>query len=792
MVDTSIQVIRGLLSATTLGSDGEDGADGANGLNGAPGADGVSVELRNHSGWVQWRQEDDDPTWTNLYPIPSGETGEEIVQDKITIFAGQTIYHEVAATDKLLGYNFGANSYEMVSIFFSGRGLTAATSSNLNLKLNNDAVLTSNNYRTQRSQAENGAAGVAQANSMLVGFVPAATAPTDDWGVFRIDIYFSASAHRKAAVSLSTSRYSDTNVGTGVFGLNWKGTAALTRIDLDASGGNFKAGSEIRIVGYKEFEVVTNTTGTGVQGSPGADGIPGIDGADGVCDCDDGDFIGDLPNSAQNRCGVAVAVVASLKAAYQRVKLDPDAWDELQTLAGTVATVGVSATVATNVALVVFGVALNGVGVFGAVVGGAGTLLAGILGLTNDNTDRFTPTRELAMQTSLYCVLSRRETTVIDANVIREWISYIADVGFPAADLDMILGILAWTPITYWQNEARVAVPKINPCSTAECDSRSMEFSYKFSGVPVPGSIQFVKPLASALMQLITGTRNGDGIQSVPGFGHTRSFNVRVSLGRLVPVSSIIVSVAYKQTAAATSPVVTLTADGLARTGVVTGISEGFTTIQWDGLESISEFSISGTVATAGDFDDEAYLDLYELQYCGDGYPSFGVGNISEDACVPAEEDDFWCYKLNLLTSNGGLVHDTETGSGLATWASGIGWRGSQSGALDRLYMHLDIPSSAGSFLTAWEVKMSRNGTSDDHAFWASGANGVTTLPLNGTLANSVIVGQSQFGKSGIAIAAGGGFSFGMESGVDASSIADFIEMTLSGTGPNPFGEDNC
>lgn len=50
-------------------------------LSGA-GVDGASAELRVHEGWIQWRQSDDDPTWTNLIELteltgPQGEPGED-------------------------------------------------------------------------------------------------------------------------------------------------------------------------------------------------------------------------------------------------------------------------------------------------------------------------------------------------------------------------------------------------------------------------------------------------------------------------------------------------------------------------------------------------------------------------------------------------------------------------------------------------------------------------------------------------------------------------------------------
>jgi hypothetical protein len=79
------------------GADGEDGAPGADGEDGAPGTNGTngaSVELRVFEGWIQWRQDDDSPTWTNLIALedlegpqgnpgaqgPPGEDGEDGAQ----------------------------------------------------------------------------------------------------------------------------------------------------------------------------------------------------------------------------------------------------------------------------------------------------------------------------------------------------------------------------------------------------------------------------------------------------------------------------------------------------------------------------------------------------------------------------------------------------------------------------------------------------------------------------------------------------------------------------------------
>lgn len=53
---------------------------GPQGEPGTPGQDGASPEIRVDSGYIQWRQDDDDPTWTNLVSLasltgPQGEPG---------------------------------------------------------------------------------------------------------------------------------------------------------------------------------------------------------------------------------------------------------------------------------------------------------------------------------------------------------------------------------------------------------------------------------------------------------------------------------------------------------------------------------------------------------------------------------------------------------------------------------------------------------------------------------------------------------------------------------------------
>ena len=59
---------------------------------GPPGQDGASAELRVYDGWVQWRQSDDDPTWTNLFEIPQdgppGQPGLDGASAELRVYDG--------------------------------------------------------------------------------------------------------------------------------------------------------------------------------------------------------------------------------------------------------------------------------------------------------------------------------------------------------------------------------------------------------------------------------------------------------------------------------------------------------------------------------------------------------------------------------------------------------------------------------------------------------------------------------------------------------------------------------
>lgn len=417
-----------------------------------------------------------------------------------------------------------------------------------------------------------------------------------------------------------------------------------------------------------------------------------ITGAPGDCGCEDEPAA--PTNSAQMRCGVSVRVTEALKAAYDRAKLDPDAWDELQSLAGQAQGAGAAAVVASQAIAIVLGTSVftGGIGLFGSLILGAGTFFGGILGLTNDNTDQFTPTRQDSIQQGLYCVLTRQETADITPDVLREWISYIADSGLPTADRDIVLAILAWTPLAYWRNEALVAAPEINPCSAITCVAPDDQFAYEFSGEATAGFMRFIDPLAAALMTVIVGRRDTGGIVATATPLNTMRFNVRVNFGRIIPLAQIELEVAYNQTRAATS-VITIAGEGFSSSSQIEGIDQGFLRVYALAPGSVSEFSISGEIATAGEFDADAYLDLFQLKVCGEGFPPWGVDAINADLC--GEETSLCEPIANMFgfenavdlcfrESTYGWTLDTAGYSPAPSYEAGVGWKTGLTGVNHR------------------------------------------------------------------------------------------------------------
>lgn len=140
--------------------------------------------------------------------------------------------------------------YAHLLIEVNGRGDTAASTINCNVRLNND---TAGNYYYQRLRGNGATASAAEGlaqTAYLAGFLPAASAPAGIGGSVRMRIpSYSSSALTKGlesasstAVALSTGNlFVDQIMGV------WNNAAAVTRVTVLASVGNFAIGTRLTV-----------------------------------------------------------------------------------------------------------------------------------------------------------------------------------------------------------------------------------------------------------------------------------------------------------------------------------------------------------------------------------------------------------------------------------------------------------------------------------------------------------------------------------------------------------------
>jgi hypothetical protein len=177
--------------------------------------------------------------------------------DAGTVFdlsGGRTLIAELTPTGTGTA-TFGASgtlpqTYKSLVMEYAIRGAQAATYVWLSCYLNNDTTAT--NYRATLVYGY-GASYVAAGggDNAIVSAVAAANAPSGSAGVGVIEIPMYTLGHNKQI--LTRSGYRDAAAGNGEFAMNgaaeWENVAAVNRIDLVLSAGNYAAGSTIRLYG---------------------------------------------------------------------------------------------------------------------------------------------------------------------------------------------------------------------------------------------------------------------------------------------------------------------------------------------------------------------------------------------------------------------------------------------------------------------------------------------------------------------------------------------------------------
>lgn len=653
------------------------GADGADGTNGLPGAPGDSVELRVDGGWVQWRQSDDDPTWTNLFEIPAGGGGAPADITTKTIFVSEQIYRATLGAAGQFDVNFGPNDYDHFTVNLKARASFAATARAATMYINGDSNLTGNNYYSQRAAGNNGAAQLPEAASPNIGVISGNTAPANEFGRVQVTILYAGDDKPKSAQGHFGAETSATDVYAGSSVMTWNGAAPITRLSFsDSNGLDFMAGSELQILGWKNVEVVTDLDGGGMykgdQGEPGADGTDGTDGREiemqavqdenGVCQAIQWRYAGDLEwltlvntpvceepaappqNLQMNRCGVAVALTAELERLYTRVKLDPTLWDTLEGYAATVESGGqTTAIVATLVGAIVGAPVAASVAAFGGALAAGAAFLRWVFNAGNSGVNEWTIATTEHLTAALYCVLTRRETITITADVLREWVSFAADAPING-DNDTLISLISVVPVSYWANEAAVAQPDINSCLDP-CTTRTGQWCTEI-GALGGDTLTFDDPIVRATSSILIGRVAWDtpfNLHAVPTPLDTLLYSITLNFGRNIVLGGLDIGITYLQSVNTTSPAIIVTDNAGNSYGQVdvTGITDPFgaeTELRWRASETtqLSSLTITGKVAVA-DVDNltTEMLRIDYIRLCGDGYAPYGEAGNNCEGCDP-------------------------------------------------------------------------------------------------------------------------------------------------------------
>lgn len=139
------------------------------------------------------------------------------------------------------------SSYDGLLILLQLRGDTAATSTTVNMRFNND---TGNNYAYQRilsaSTTVTGAASTGT-STFPFGSVPAASATAGWAGAYKIFIPGYARTTLMKNIRVEGGGHDGTNYQMSSLAGQWLSTAAITRIDIYPGAGSWEVGSECAI-----------------------------------------------------------------------------------------------------------------------------------------------------------------------------------------------------------------------------------------------------------------------------------------------------------------------------------------------------------------------------------------------------------------------------------------------------------------------------------------------------------------------------------------------------------------
>lgn len=151
------------------------------------------------------------------------------------------------------------------------------------------------------------------------------------------------------------------------------------------------------------------------------------------------------------------------------------------------------------------------------------------------------------------------------------------------------------------------------------------------------------------------------------------------------------------------------------------------------------------------------------------------IGAATADDCEDCDCDAEWCYEFDFLTSDGDW--EIRSGAPYGTWVSGQGWVGTSAGS--------GVAVVASRTLEAFTI------THIDYDVVAAGTlNAVVIIDNSVAVASNDNVPSGHYSWNGTV--SGTDITINPSSGASQGADCRITHIRFSGTGSNPFGEDNC
>lgn len=144
--------------------------------------------------------------------------------------------------------------YRDLYLVIRGRGTTAATTVSVAIRLNSDSGANYDRQRVSGANATASASSTVAATDLfaLTTSLPAASATADVAGAIDVTIFdYRGTTFQKAAKAVNNVKFGTTtaDLSTSVISGYWRSTAAVTRVDVILSAGNFVSGSVVSLYG---------------------------------------------------------------------------------------------------------------------------------------------------------------------------------------------------------------------------------------------------------------------------------------------------------------------------------------------------------------------------------------------------------------------------------------------------------------------------------------------------------------------------------------------------------------